>query len=282
MIKRFFFIALVISYAALIIPFTTYLKNRPIAVKLGYIPSAEVLKVAAADHRYLVAEMAVVKVLFYFGSIFEKQQNKVVLKPEYFNMYRILETAVKLDPYNMDAYYFAQASFTWEVGRAKDVNSMLLYGMKYRTWDYILPFYVAFNYAYFLKDYNQAALYMKKAAELSGIPLLTTLAARYLHETRQVELGIAFLEVMEKGAKDKNIKKMYQLRKNALISVKILNDAVERYKIAFNKVPRDLNELVSSGIIGEMPHDPYGGRFYMAEDGMIRSTSKFTFGSQHK
>ena len=46
-------------------------------------------------------------------------------------MYKTLQTAAKFDPYNSDAYYFAQAAFTWEVGRAKEVNQMLDYGMKH-------------------------------------------------------------------------------------------------------------------------------------------------------
>jgi len=76
-------------------------------------------------------------------------------------MYNTLVTAVKLDPYNMDAYYFAQSAFTWEVGRVKEVNSVLEYGMKYRTWIGSC-FFVGFNEAYFLKNYAKAANICKR------------------------------------------------------------------------------------------------------------------------
>lgn len=273
-------ISLLAAYAALVIPFSSYLKNRPVALKLGYVPDARVLKVAAADHRFLLAELSVVKVLFYFGTLFEKTPNRIAEKPEYFNMYRTLETAVKLDPYNMDAYYFTQAAFTWELGRAKDVNKMLEYGMKYRTWDHMLPYYAAFNHAYFLKDYKSAALLMRKAAEISGDPLMATLAARYFHEANQSDLGIIFLETMEKGAKDKNVKKVYVTRKKALLAVMSLNDALSGYRKEYQRMPEDLSELVAAGFIDALPPDPYGGRFYLSEDGIIRSTSKFAFRSQ--
>lgn len=271
------FLILVCSYLLVIVPFTTYLKNRPVAVKLGYVPDAEMLKVVSAEHRFALAEFAVMKVLLYCGTLLENSGSKIKEKPEYFNMFKTLETAVKLDPYNMDAYYFVQAAFTWEVGRIHEVNKMLQYGMRYRTWDYSLPFYVAFNDAYFLKDYKNAAIFMKKAAEISKNPLFTNLTARYFYESRQSDLGILFLNVMEQGAKDKSIKKMYDIRKEALLAVKEISDAMEHYRKRYNRVPRDLQELLSSGTIGKIPDDPYGGSFYLAEDGMVRSTSKFAF-----
>ncbi len=273
--RGYFIILLLISYLAVVIPFTAYLKNRPIAVKLGYMPEARIIKPVVGDQRYLIAELYVLKVLFYYGSLVEKNQNRLVIPPEYYNMYKTLESAVVLDPYNMDAYYFAEAAFTWEVGHAKDVNSMLKYGMKYRTWDYLLPYYGGFNAAYFLHDYKTAALYMKRAAEMSGNPLFTTLTARYFYEAGENELGILFLDTMTKDAKDEKIKKVYKLREKALLAAQYLENAVTKFKKARRRSPRDLNELVVSGIIPKLPQDPYGGSFYLDSAGKIRSTSKF-------
>ena len=277
---RILFVILLISYLAVITPFTAYLKDRPVAVKLGYLPDADVIKIISGDHRTLIAEYAVVKVLFYFGTLTEKAQSSIRLQPEYYNMFKTLETAVQLDPYNMDSYYFAQAAFTWEVGRARDVNRLLEYGMKYRTWDWYLPFYAGFNAAYFLKDYAGAASHMKKAAELSGEPLFTNLAARYFYEAGREELGIMFLQTMEKGAKDEKIRKVYALRKQALLAVESLNQAVHQFKMRKNRSPVNLAELVSSGIIRSIPEDPYGGLFYLDHKGSVRSTSKFAFGRE--
>lgn len=279
---RLCIVFLLVAYLVVLIPFTGYMKNRPVAVKLGYLPEAEALKMVSADQKNLVAHYAIVKVLFYFGTLTEKWQHKIKLPPEYFNMFKMVETAVKLDPYNMDSYYFAQAAFTWEVGRAKDVNRILLYGTRYRDWDFNLPFYVGFNYAYFLKDYTSAAPYMKRAAELSGNPLYTTLAARYFYEAGQNRLGIILLEAMEKGAKDRNIRRVYAMRKEALLAVSSLEDGVGKFTSRYGRMPKDLSELVAGGVIAKIPDDPYGGRFYLAGDGMVRSTSKFSFGSGNK
>lgn len=278
---RLLFVVLIVSYVLCIVPFTSYLKNRPVAVKLGYVPSAEVLRVAVGDQKLLVAHVAVVKVLVYFGTLVENLTKKIVLPPEYLNMYKTLQTAVKLDPYNNDAYYFAQSAFTWEVGRAEEVNLMLNYGMKYRTWDYMLPFFAGFNSAYFLKQYEPAAQYMKRAAEISGNPLLTNLAARYFFESNKSELGINFLEMMEKEAKDDQVRKLYRLRRTALVAVNSIQSAVGQFSELNGRLPGRLEELVDHGILRRLPEDPYGGRFYLDNSGIVRTTSKFAFG-EHK
>lgn len=281
MICRLLFVAFIVAYCVCIVPFASYLKSRPVAVKLGYVPSAEVLRVAVGDQKLLVAHAAIVKVLVYFGSLVDKNQQKIVLPPEYLNMYKILQSSVKLDPYNSDAYYFAQAAFTWEVGRAEEVNLMLDYGMKYRTWDYMLPFYAGFNAAYFLKQYEPAARYMQRAAEISGNPLLATLAARYYFESDKSKIGIDFLETMEKSAKDEQTRKLYRLRREALQAVITIQAAVNQFRDQNGQFPRRLDDIVNKGILKQLPEDPYGGRFYLDESGTVRTTSKFAFG-EHK
>jgi hypothetical protein len=274
---RIAFSLLIVAYLAVLVPFTSHLKNRPVAVKLGYLPEAEVLKITFADYRNLLAQYSVIKVLFYFGTLVETFERKVPLQPEYFNMFKIMQTTVKLDPYNMDAYYFTQAAFTWELRKIREVNDLLEYGMKYRTWDYQLPFFIAFNAAYFQKDYKTAAVYMKKAAELSHNPLFTNLTARYFYEAGQTGLGLIFLDAMVKGTSDPKVKRLYVVRKDALKSIKTIEDAVSYYVVRNGKPPADLASLVAEGFLDNIPHDPYGGTFFIDLDGSVRSTSKLAF-----
>lgn len=272
---RVMFVVLVLAYGFLILPFSSYLAKRPIEIKLGYLPHPQVLKVTVSDQALLVAELAVVKVLFYYGTLVEKYDKKVIVRPEHANMYRTLVTATQLDPYNMDAYYFAQAAFTWELKRIAEVNELLEYGIKYRTWDPWLQFYLGFNNAYFLKDYRNAAHYMKRAGELSNNSLFTKLAARYFYESDQTDLGLAFLDSMIVQAKDKAVKRTYEVRRDALLAVSQLEKAIEEFRSRTNRSVHDLDELVRAGLLERIPTDPYGGRFYLDEQGRVRSTSKF-------
>jgi hypothetical protein len=274
---------LIAAYLAIIYPFTSYLGNRPAINKIGYMPEGEMLKFAVGDHRYLMSEWSVFKVMLYFGGMFDNNPNKVKLPPEYANMARIISTAVFLDPYNIDAYYLSQAAFVWDVkDSARDINKLLAYGMRYRTWDFYLPFFAGFNAAYFLNDYKTAADYMKIAAELSGDPLFAKLAARYFHQAGRTELGIIFIDSMAKGAKDEKIKKTYLLRKAALQSAKEISDAVQIFKERFHNYPASINDLVRLGLLKKVPVDPYGGRFYITGTGKVETTSKFAYGGQGK
>ncbi len=277
---RLGFAALVVVYALLLSPFTGYLEKRPVEVKLGYLPHPQVLKVASGEHRTTVAEMAVLRVLFYFGSVLQKFEENVILRPEFMNMYKMLQSSLYLDPYNMDAYYFAQASFTWDLGRIKEVNHLLKIGMEKRDWDYWIPFYLGFNYAYFLKDYVQAAGYMQRAAELSGNPLFTNLAARYFYESEQTAFGLAFLETMIEGAKDPAVKSHYAMRRDALLAMSILEEAQNMYLDQFGGGVETLQQLVTSGILEDLPVDPYGGSFYLDDHGKVRTTSKLAASDQ--
>jgi len=278
-VARISFFLAATAYLLLIIPFTDHLKNRPLQIKVGYVPEAKALKFIVADQRYAVADWVILKVLFYFGSLIEraKGENLVASKPDYAGMFRILQTGLRLEPYNADAYYFAQAAFTWEVGRYAEVNNMLDYGMKYRTWDAQLPFFAGFNAAYFMKDYKQAAEYMKKAAQIAKMQQFATLAARYFYEAGETEFGILFLDMMKNSARDANEKKLYEFRRKALLAVKSIEIAVKAYKQRSGKAPATIEELATGGYLTSIPQDPYGGKFYLDQEGKVRSTSKLSF-----
>ncbi|HBA87481.1 MAG TPA: hypothetical protein DCZ75_05685 [Geobacter sp.] len=280
MIGRIFFGILLCGYLAVILPFSASLTNRPIVVKLGTLPEAEPLKMMAGDHRYLVAQYVVAKVLFYYGSLVEHHSNKLVLEPEYPNMFKMMQTSSKLDPWNADVYYFTQASFTWEVNKIREVNEMLDYGMRYRTWDYQLPFFAGFNSAYFLKDFTSAASYFKKAAELSGQPLMANLTARYMYESGQTQMALGFIEFMQKHTTDTKMIQLYEFRKKALVAVLTIERTVGEYRRRFGTAPPKISDLVASGLLAQVPDDPYGGSFFLDEKGVVRSTSKLAFGGR--
>ncbi|MFZ2950171.1 MAG: hypothetical protein WA003_11850 [Desulfuromonadaceae bacterium] len=266
---------LMVAFGLVIVPFTHHMNNRPVAVKLGYMPHSIVLKLAFGDYKQLLAQHSVVRVLFYFGTLIDPDKRNIKDTPEFFHMFSTLQHAVRLDPYNMDAYYFTQAAFTWELRKIKEVNDMLDYGMEYRTWDAQLPFYAGMNAAYFLKDFSAASRYMKIAAERSGDPLYVNLTARYLYESGQTKVGLAFIKLMEKNILDPRIKQLYRMRREALHQVDLIEQALQRYRRDHAKLPAKLESLVEAGYLDEPPIDPYGGRFYLTPEGFVRSTSKF-------
>lgn len=273
-----------LCYGLLILPFTTYMRNKPIEEKLGYVPSVKLMKPLSADQKELVGASLAMKVMMYFGGIVGKaQEGRVIVEaPDLQGMSRILHGAVQLDPYNMDAYYFAQGFLTWDARQFQVANNLLEYGMKYRTWDWYLPFFAGFNSAYFLKDYTKAAAYYKRAGELSGQDLHKSLAGRYLQESGQTDLAIAYLSAMEKGERNPAMKKNYQIRLEAFREVRRIELARDRFAQERGAMPRSVELLQQSGYLHSAPVDPYGGRFYLEPSGKVATTSKFAFAPQKK
>jgi tetratricopeptide (TPR) repeat protein len=259
------------------------MREKPIEEKLGYVTNVKLIRYLSADHKETMAASLVLKVIVYFGGIVDKQQSNVITAPpDYQGMSRILHGAVYLDPYNMDAYYFAQSFLTWEVKQFKVANEMLEYGMKYRTWDWYLPFFAGFNYAYFLKDYENAARYYRRAAELTGNELYISLTGRYLQASGQTRLAIAYLSTMLKGARDETARKLFKVRLDAFNEVLRLEQARDQFIKKKGKIPSSIEELVSVGMLDRKPSDPYGGHFYLAPDGKVETTSKFAYATEGK
>lgn len=264
-------------YMALIFPFSSYMQSKPFFEKLGYLPRVSIVQFVSADQKELTAALLVMKVMMYYGGLMESENAKFKLPPDYPSMSRVLHTALKLDPYNMDAYYFAQATLVWDSGAYRIANDLLVYGMKYRTWDWYLPFFAGFNSAYFLKEYDNAAKYYQKAAELSGEPLFATLAGRYMQKSGQTELAIAYITAMIKSAKNPSIRKSYQTRLKAFQAVHSIEMARDSYFKATDKLPHSVEELVRTGYLSTVPVDPYGGSFYIDAEGKVSTNSEFTF-----
>ena len=248
---------------------TEAMRDRPAQVRIGSVPHHQVLRFAALDHQPLVGAYYTLKALNYFGA--QRAEGEVL---DYRGIFQAIEGGLKLDPYNMDAYYFSQAILVWDLGQVELANSILEYGMRYRTWDPFLPFSAGFNHAYFLQDYPRAAEYFKKGAEISGSPLMTRLATRYLYEGGRTELAIAYLHEILPTIANEAIRRHYEVRLHALLAIAEIESALERYRGAHGSLPPSLDVLVREGFLGGVPEDPYGGQFYLDDQGRVRTTSK--------
>lgn len=270
------FIVFLVIFALFLPEFKQNMNQRSGLEKLGYTPQGELYKSVLGEFRWFMGDYLTFKSIIYYGGKINELRQRKYKEVEFYNLFRTIETSIILNPYHEDSYYFAQAAFVWDIGRVKEVNALLKYVMKYRTWDYRIPFFLGFNYSYFMKDYEKAAKYFRKAAKISGSPLFTKLAARYFYEGGETELGIVFLKFMYENARKEAVKESYKLRLEALKKIKMLEDGVSEYKKRFNSLPENLDQLVEKGILDKIPQDPYGGEFYINEKGKIRTTSKLT------
>jgi len=259
-----------------LVPLTKIRDNKPAEARLGFFPPAPVIKALTADQYQFVSQVISLQCLFYFGSLVEQPGQR----PDLQRIYRALYTSTRLDPYNMDAYYFAQSVLTWEPGLSPRVVELLEYGFAHRPWDWYLPFFLSFDYAYFLKDYNKAGEYLAKVAQLKPeIDWYVTLAARYLYEGGSTALALAYLKEIIPTARNEAIKRRMMTRAEALEKILKIEQAIVAYRKRFQRDPKELGDLVNGGVLDLVPEDPYGGSFYLDKDGRVRTTSKLAHGA---
>ena len=269
-------------YLALIVPLTRFMAHKPYAEKLGAVPRPEVLQALFPDYQELVGASLLTKVFLYFGGLVEAidDPRQLAKATDYPAMSRAVHGALRLDPYNADGYYFGQAILAWDVGQYRLANELLEYGMQYRTWDWQLPFFAGFNYAYFLKDRPAAAAMYMRAAELSGETMFKTLAGRYLQEAGETQLALDYLRTMAAEARDQAVLRTLRLRIAAFEGVLAIEQARDRFAAERGRAPADIDALVAAGYLAKIPADPYGGRFFLDADARVASTSKFAFAGQ--
>ncbi|MEM4711327.1 MAG: hypothetical protein QXL18_05255 [Candidatus Woesearchaeota archaeon] len=254
-----------------------YLSQRLKEEKIGYLPSRDILKIISLDHKILTGNWLFFKTITYYGGKIDPNIGGNRRNIEFYNMYKFLDSASYLDPYNLDVYYFVEAIFTWDLKRIREVNVLLERGLKFRNWDYNIPYFLGFNYFYFLKDYKKASNYFKIAAELSHNDFFISLASRILYEANMTEVAINLLKNMISEIRDIKVKNELIIRLKSLESALLLENAVKEFQRRFLKNPKNLFDLIDSGILEKIPEDPYGGKFYLDKNNKVRTTSEFTF-----
>lgn len=233
---------------------------------------APVLKILSGGHYAAAAQNLYYKTMFY-NELRAKEGNFQI---DYKTTLRLLDIATQLDPYNMDCYYYGQASLADQIDFVKPLNRMLLRGSKYRTWDHYPSWFLGSNYYFTLHDKTKAGKYFAEAAKRNPkVPFFATLAARSFHEGAETEKAVKMLKEMLLQASSPVITDTIRKRLQAFETVLFLRQALKRYQNVYKKNASTLEDLITNNILKAIPPDPYGGKFYLDENKNVQTTSNF-------
>jgi len=242
--------------------------------ELSAVLPSSVLKITSLDFDGLASDIMYLRTIVFYGSTLTGTGRRKVTDSEFNWMNSMLTTTTDLDPYFLDPYYFANATLTWDGHKVRETNVLLEKGVRYRDWDYWLPFYLGFNHFYFLGDNEKAAGYLMDASRKPGAsPFFGHLGARLAYRSNKVENAITFMEGILETIQDKTMHHDYELRLEALKSILYLDKGLAAYKAKTGRTPSRLAELREQGVIDRIPQDPYGGEFYIDKDGAVKTTS---------
>jgi len=131
---------------------------------------------------------------------------------------------------------------------------------------WIFPF-EAGHYAHLVKkDYKIAQHYYQKAMEIEGAPpLVKRLYANAAFKAMDFQTSWqTWLEVYQ-TAEDERTKKiasnhLYQVK--ASLDIKMIQEAIQKYKARYNRNPLELSQLVRAGFLKSLPRD-FDGKEYL-------------------
>jgi len=242
--------------------------------RVRYVLPASFTNIASLDFKGLAADFQFLQANFFIGEKIERGETITLKDWAYFK--RIILAVTDLDPYFFDPYYLAGGMLAWGPHLYEDAIDILKKGMKYRPNERRLPLTIGFYYFYFLNDSQKGAEYIAKAAQMPGAPsYYATLAARLSYYAGEHEASVILLKEMLANTRDERIRHKYTKRLKAIEGAIFLERAVSRYQKVHEENPTKLKELVSAGIVDELPEEPYGGEWFIMEGNRIFSTSKF-------
>ncbi len=249
---------------------------RPLVKEEKIFLPESFMKIFSGEFKGVIADFLIINLSSYYGGII--LEKKEAIQKEFDYMYRVLKIASSLDPYYFDIYYFTQSILAWDARMPDKAIEILKVGSEKRENDWLLPFWIGFNYYYFLNDRKRAAFYFREASKRpNASDLVASMSIIADYEGGETEMAILFLEDMIKRTDDEHKRGKFLIRLDALKKIRYLEQAVENYKRKFGMVPKDLNQLVSENIISQIPDDPYGGKFYIDEQGGVKTTSNLRF-----
>jgi len=190
---------------------------------------------------------------------------QVITEQDYEWLHHALDVVVTLDP-QYSYVYDAGGTVLAELAHRVDWSNRLLEkGVEANPAVWRIPFVLGFNYFFHLHDYVRAGEYMGRAARIPGRPLyVDTLAARLYVEGGSPSLALSYLESMIEQTTDPVLQKIYTERhKEVLIDrdLRILDQAVVRYREAVGATPQDLSDLEKKGFLRTIPDEPFGGKY---------------------
>ncbi len=241
-------------------------------VKLTPPPPPWVLEILAVGQKEAEAEALFFQTMFYAENKIEVEHTR----PDSLEVLNTLDVATRLDPYNMNCYYYAQALLGDRQEALPALNAILKRGLKYRSWDYLIPWFLGSNYYFVLGDKSQAGKFFEEAAKRRpNSSLFASLAARVYYEATETQKAILLLRSMIQEINSPMLKKKLSKRLVAMERVNVIENAINKYRSRNHSNPGSLRDLVTAGILSSIPPDPYGGKFYLTPRGTVDTTSHF-------
>jgi tetratricopeptide (TPR) repeat protein len=264
--------ALVVLFAA-VIGLLMLQANEPplpgtpdgVSTNLLYVRSPQVLARATLSFHALLADIYWIRaVQHYGGTKLSNEANK-----QYDVLYPLLDLTTSLDPY-FDVVYKFGSVFLAEpypagAGRPDEAIALLEKGLRTRPDKWELAQGIGFVYYWWLNDYQNAAMWFNRAADLPNAPdWLRPLAAVTLAQGgNRASSRVLWTEIARNGdadwLRDQASFRLKQL--DALDGIDFVQRIVDQYRVRTGMPPGSWADIMRAGLLRGVPPDPTGVPF---------------------
>lgn len=215
--------------------------------------------------RFLAANFSVFRSLI--ASSRDNQPEKYAVQA------KVHSDASWLNPAHEDNYYIATAVLPWN-GQIQATQSLLSSATSARPFDWLPPFFYAFNQYHFLADPIGGAEWMKKASlqtkDVDNQIWLNKIAAMWISRGINRNSSYQILLGMAAQTRHNSLRLDILKRADQLQNLILLDQAAQSFASTYGRRPNTVNELVESAIIKLPPKDPYNAEYILDQAGIAQ------------
>ncbi len=219
-----------------------------------YIPSGKFLKYATFGHRALAADAIYLWAIQYYST--------PTIDDRFDHLDHIFAIINELDPRYQDPYEVGALIAVQEARNPAAAFSILDRGAANNPDQWVYPFNAGHVALMTLKDYPLAEKYFEQCMKIPGAPeFVERLRANAIFKKGDLRTSWeTWLEIYKK-APDERTKKiasnhLYNVK--ATIDAAAIEDAAAKYSARFGRLPADLETLLRTGFLREVPKDMDG------------------------
>ena len=236
-----------------------------VSANLLYVRSPQVLRRATLSFQALMADIYWIRaVQHYGGTKLSRDPNK-----QYDVLYPLLDLTTSLDPY-FDVVYKFGSVFLAEpypagAGRPDQAIALLQKGLRTSPDRWELAQGIGFVYYWWLADYQNAAMWFNRGADMPAAPdWLRPLAAVTLAQGgNRASSRVLWTEIARNADADwLHDQASFRLKQlDALDGIDFIQRIVEQYRARIGAPPASWDDMMRAGLLRGVPPDPTGVPF---------------------
>ncbi len=237
--------------------------------ELMYFPSGYALRTVSVGYHAPLADVVWLRFIQYYGE-------HRMTDARFELMYHILDILTTLDPRFLYSYTLGALMLTHDARRPDQAEALLKKGMYSNPDEWRIPFTYGFVNYIFLKEYRVAQTYFRVASAKPGAPDMARRWCAFITYLKLGDLKTSLALWMDlynstENPEEREIAAIYIKKIKMQIDINFLDRKIGEYADEMGHQPTVITDLVTSGLVDEIPEEPHGESYYI-RDGKARST----------